>query len=197
MTLICNVKRSLFNGYVNKLKATFGNLQSSILMNICKSYCCSFYGSHLLKYCTNAFDKCRKACNSVIRNLLHLLYTANTWPLIDQSHIRDKLYHRNFICPLKANISSINIVRTCINAAMYNSNACIGCFYRYNYILCLSNTSCINCSRNYNFKNLSLSNNQLACKRIKNVIAIKSGEQYVNELSLNNVNYLMHTLSID
>ena len=36
------MKRSLFNGYVNKLKAHFGNLQNSILMNLFKSYCCSF-----------------------------------------------------------------------------------------------------------------------------------------------------------
>ena len=39
------MKRSLFNGYVNKLKVNFGKLQSSILMNLFNSYCCSFYGS--------------------------------------------------------------------------------------------------------------------------------------------------------
>ena len=72
-----NVKRSLFNGRVNKLKANFGNLQSSILMNLFMSQCCSFYGSHLWKFCTNAYDKCCKAWNIAIRNLLHLPYNAH------------------------------------------------------------------------------------------------------------------------
>ena len=74
----CNVKISQFNGYVNKLKANFGNLQSNILMNLFKSYCWSFYGSHSWINCTNAFDKYCKSCNIVIPNLLHLQYNAHT-----------------------------------------------------------------------------------------------------------------------
>ena len=42
--IYCNVGRSLFNDYVNKLKDNFCNLQSIILMNLFKSYCCSFMG---------------------------------------------------------------------------------------------------------------------------------------------------------
>ena len=46
----CNFKKSLFIGYVNKLGSNFGKLQSKILINLFKSYCCSFYGSHLWKF---------------------------------------------------------------------------------------------------------------------------------------------------
>ena len=45
-----NVKRSLFNGYVHKLKANFGNLQSSILMNLFKSYCCITFVEILYRF---------------------------------------------------------------------------------------------------------------------------------------------------
>ena len=51
-----------------------------------------------------------------------------------------------------------NIVRTCTNADMYNSNTCIGykiAFYRYKYSVCLSNTTCLYL-RNNNIQNLSL-----------------------------------------
>ena len=58
-------------------------------------------------------------------------------------------------------------------------------FNRYTYKLCLSNTICINYLTNYNIKNLSLSNNQLAIvNTLKDLIAIKSGEQYINQYTL-------------
>ena len=70
-------------------------------------------------------------------------------------------------------------------------------FYRYKYTLCLSNTTRINYHRNY-INNHSFINNQLAIvNTLKDLIIIKSGEQCGNELSLNNVNYLIHTLSTD
>ena len=98
-----NVKRSLFNGRVNKLKikANFLNLQSSILMNFFMAYCCSFYGSHLWTYCTNAFDKCCKAWNIAICNLLHLPYNAQAWllsPFIDQSSVINCIIAILFSC---------------------------------------------------------------------------------------------------
>ena len=40
----CNFKKSLFIGYLNKLGSNFGKLQSKVLINLFKSYCCSFYG---------------------------------------------------------------------------------------------------------------------------------------------------------
>ena len=41
-------------------------------------------------------------------------------------HIRDQLYHRNFIFLLKAKTFINNIVITFKNAAIYNSNTYIG-----------------------------------------------------------------------
>ena len=47
-------------------------------------------------------------------------------------------------------------------------------------------------------KNYSLGNNKLAIvNTLKYLIAIKSDEQCINELSLYNVNYLIHTQSTD
>ena len=43
----CNFKKSLFIGYINKLRSNFGKMQLSTLISLFKSYCCSFYGSHL------------------------------------------------------------------------------------------------------------------------------------------------------
>ena len=45
----CNFKKSLFIGYVNKLGSNFGKLQSKVLINLFKSYCCSCYGSAVIK----------------------------------------------------------------------------------------------------------------------------------------------------
>ena len=43
----CDMKCSSFTGYVNKLKANFGYLQSFVLGNLFKIFCCLFYGSPL------------------------------------------------------------------------------------------------------------------------------------------------------
>ena len=44
-SLDCRYKRSMFIGYVNKLIIKFGHLQPHILINLFKTYCCSFFGS--------------------------------------------------------------------------------------------------------------------------------------------------------
>ena len=49
-----------------------------------------------------------------------------------------QLQFRNFQFLLNAFNSTNDIVKTCIQSAMYNSNTCIGCklaFYRYKYSL--------------------------------------------------------------
>ena len=35
----CNFKKSLFIGYVNKLRSNFGKMQLSTLLSLIKSYC--------------------------------------------------------------------------------------------------------------------------------------------------------------
>ena len=44
-SLDCRYKRSMFIGYVNKLISKFGHLQPHILINLFKTYCCSFFGT--------------------------------------------------------------------------------------------------------------------------------------------------------
>ena len=43
----CAFKKSMFIGYVNKLRSNFGKMQPSVLANLFKAYCCSFYSSQL------------------------------------------------------------------------------------------------------------------------------------------------------
>ena len=43
----CNILKYFFIGYVNKLMANYGRLQTCVLINLFKSYCCSFYGAHI------------------------------------------------------------------------------------------------------------------------------------------------------
>ena len=75
--------------------------------------------------------------NVAVRILLKLPYTAHTWlqaPLIRQQHIRLQLYIRNDKMLWYASRMNDNIIKTCINRALYNSNSCIGyrlAFYRH------------------------------------------------------------------
>ena len=43
----CNAKKSLCIVYFNKMMANYSSLQPTVLINLFKSYCCSFYGSPL------------------------------------------------------------------------------------------------------------------------------------------------------
>ena len=97
--LDCTRKKYMFIGYVNKLRSNYGNLQHTVLMNLFKSYCCSFYGSILWKFCSKGFDKICKSWNVAIRTLLKLTYNTHTiylGPLINQLHLSKQLYIRNF-----------------------------------------------------------------------------------------------------
>ena len=50
-----NQKASHFIGQFNKLYSNFGYLQTNVLSNLFKSYCCSFFGSFLWLYNSNGF----------------------------------------------------------------------------------------------------------------------------------------------
>ena len=49
----CNAKKSLFIAYFNKMMANYSSLQPTVLINLFKSYCCSFmvlrYGNFILQ----------------------------------------------------------------------------------------------------------------------------------------------------
>ena len=59
----CITKKSYFIGYINKLKVNFGKMTHNVLINLFKSYCCSFYSSHLWKFNSHGFDKICKSWN--------------------------------------------------------------------------------------------------------------------------------------
>ena len=126
-------------GYVNTLKVNFGKMTHNVLINLFKSYCCSFYSSHLWKFNSHGFDKICKSWNIAIRTLLQLLFNAHTWllgPITEQNNIRTQLYIRNYRFLYYASRSSNRIVKQCIYYAMYNSNSDLGykfAFYHYAY----------------------------------------------------------------
>ena len=95
----CIVKKSHFIGYVNKLKVNFGKMTHNVIINIFKSYCCSFDSFHQWKFNSHGFDKICKSWNIAIRTLLQLPFNAYTWllgPITEQNNIRTKLYIRNY-----------------------------------------------------------------------------------------------------
>ena len=98
--ICCTRKKSMFIGYVNKLRSNYGHLQHTVLMNLFKSYCCSFYGSILWTFCSKCFDKICKSWNFAISTLLTLPYNAHKiyfGPLINQLQLNKQLYIiRNF-----------------------------------------------------------------------------------------------------
>ena len=53
----CDMKCSIFIGYVNKLNANFGYLQPFVLSNLFKTFCCSFYGPPLWGFNSLSFVK--------------------------------------------------------------------------------------------------------------------------------------------
>ena len=103
---------------------------------------CSFYGSHLWKFNSTGFDKCCKSWNTAVRKLLHNIpFNTHVWilgPLIKQNNLWVQLQFCNFQFSLNAFNSTNDILKTCVQSAMYNSNTCIGyklAFYRYKYSL--------------------------------------------------------------
>ena len=96
----CVFKRSMFIGYVNKLRSNFIRLQPHVLINLFKEYCCSFYGSQLRKFSSVGIDKCCKSWNIAVRTFLWLPYNAHTYFLchiLGQLDLRSQLYIRNYL----------------------------------------------------------------------------------------------------
>ena len=90
----------MFIGYVNKLRSNYDTLHPHILVNLLKSYYCSFYGSMLWKYNYEGFDKICESWNIAIRTLLRLPFNTHTiklGPLICQQHISTQLCVRDFV----------------------------------------------------------------------------------------------------
>ena len=78
---------------------------------------------------SSGFDKCCKSWNIAVRKLLYIPLNTHVWilgHLIKQNNLRLQLQFRNFQFLLNAFNSTNDIVKTCIQSAMYNSNTCIG-----------------------------------------------------------------------
>ena len=127
--LDCKMKMSLFIGHVNKLNATFGNLQSNIISRLFKTYCCSFYGSQIWKVNSVCFDKVCTLWNKSVRRIYNIPYTSHTWmlgPLMNQYHIRHQLKFRTIRFLYSMCASRNSIVMNCIQHARCNANSPIG-----------------------------------------------------------------------
>ena len=128
-SLDCRYKRSMFIGYVNKLMSKFGHLQPHILINLFKTYCCSFFGSSTWRLNSARFKSCTTAWNVGVRRLLNLPNTTHTWllgRLLDSVHMTYKLYIRDlkFIYCMKNNDNYL--VSSCFEYVSNNANSILG-----------------------------------------------------------------------
>ena len=195
----CNAKKSLFIAYFNKMMANYSSLQPTVLFNLFKSYCCSFYGSPLWKFNSTGFEKCCKAWNIAVRKLLHLPFKTHTWilgPLIGQMRISTQLQFRNFCFLLDVFNSNNHIVKSCMRAALYNANTCIGyklAFYRYKFDLDMYN----NCtSRRKLINDHNLSYHQLAIiSNLSTLINIRAGNCYIDGFTINDLDILIEGIA--
>ena len=196
----CGIKKGMFIGYVNKLRSNYDTLQPHILINLFKSYCCSFYGSMLWKYNSEGFDKICKSWNIAIRTLLRLPFNTHTrylGPLIGQQHIRTQLYVRDFIFLWNAYRSCNIIVKTCMNNAVYNSNTCIG--YKLSFF---RNTFCLDMKCKLTraitlIRNVHLNvNEQAIVDTLIALIDVRAGHLVIDHFSNDDIVNMINELSI-
>ena len=119
-------------------------------------------------------------------------------PITEQNNIRTQLYIRNYRFLYYASCSSNVIVTQCINHVMYNFNFDLGykfAFYRYAYninVFCTVKHAIGKIRRN------ELTHDQLALvKNLKTLIDFRSGYINTDGFTIDDVNNLIHTLSID
>ena len=151
----------------------------NVIINLFKSYCCSFYSSHLGKFNSHGFDKICKSWNIAIRTLLQLPFTWLLGPITEQNNIQTQLYIRNYRFLYYASRSSNGIVKQCINHVMYDPNSDLGhkfAFYRYACnidVFCTMKHAIIKITGN------ELTHDQIALvKNLKTLLDFRSG--YIN-----------------
>ena len=74
----CTRKKSKLIGNVNKLRSNYDNLQHNVLMNLFKSYCCSFMALYCGSFVPKALIKYVNHGMLLIRTLLKQPYNAHT-----------------------------------------------------------------------------------------------------------------------
>ena len=118
--------------------------------------------------------------------------------LIKQNNLRMQLQFRNFQFVLNAFNSTNDIVKTCIQSAMYNSNTCIGyklAFYRYKYSLDMHD-SYTTSMKIINGQNLSDYQSSIV-NNLSTLIEMRSGNNCVNGFILNEINQMIEIIATD
>ena len=116
---------------------------------------------------------------------MHIPFNTHVWifgPLIKQNNLRVQLQFRNFQFLLNVFNSTNDIVKTCIQSAMYNSNTCIGyklAFYRYKYYLDM-HASYTASMKIINDQNLSAYQSSTV-NNFSTLIEMRSGNNVVND----------------
>jgi hypothetical protein len=198
--LDCKMKCSSFIGAVNKLMSNFGHLQPSIIKNLFKSHCCSFYGSPMWNFNSPSFKKICTTWNIGVRTILKLPYSSHTaflGPLISQHHLSQQLYVRSVRFMYNMYHSSNLIVRTCFNHAMNNANSCIGAklaFIRNKYGTDI--TKC-NMSQVINrIYQLNLSGGQQAAiDNLETLISVRSEQSFIEGFDSTEVNDMIQLVA--
>ena len=148
----------------------YGNLILQVLKNIVKLgilqfvYCCIYHLKHILGYSA-----------------------------LGQMHISTQLQFRNVYFLLDAFNSNNHIVKSCMRAALYNSNTCIGyelAFYRdldiYNN--CTSGRKLIN-DHNLSYDQLAIVSN------LSTLIDIRAGNFYIDGFTINDIDLLIEGIA--
>ena len=110
-----------------------------------------------------------------------------------------QLQWRNFhFYLLNASNSTNDIVKTCIQSAMYNSNTGIGyklALYRYKYSLYMhdSYTASMKIINGQNLSDYQSS----TVNNLSTLIAMRSGNNFVNGFTLNEINQMIEIIATD
>ena len=198
-------------------------MQPSTLISLFKSYCCSFYGSHLWKYNLSGFHKCCKSWNfavsislglllmhmftcwtiryarTIIIILLNIIHIGiqNEEVMYHVTHNRPPLYVRNFRFLWNAFRLQNYIVSKCMDMALDHSNTCIGyklAFYRYMYSIDIYHTINFKIKQ---FVGSNINDEQIAIvNKLSTLLSVRSGNNYINDFTLIEVNDLINYLSI-
>ena len=87
-----------FIGYIKNLINIFGHLQPHTLIDLFKTYCCSFFGSSTWRLNSGGFKSDTTAWNVGPRRIFNLSNTTHTWmlvPLLDTAHMTYTRYIRD------------------------------------------------------------------------------------------------------
>jgi hypothetical protein len=198
----CEYKSSIFIGSVNKLLSNFGTVQPDILCNLFYSYCCSLYGCQLWKFNTSCFNQLGIYWNKAVRRLFNLPYRTHSWilgPLMNKLHIRKQLYIRSIKFLMHLYTCKNTIVNVCIENAKTNSNTPLGykfAFFRNAYgidVTCKNVHKCISIISNSS--RLSDEDKSII-DNLRNLIDVKSKHLYIEGFNIDDINYMIDTISV-